>query len=221
MSLYISYMSFFPTKGDPMKTTGRRIAMLVIALFASLGLVACGLINQAGSDLVAALQGRSAVITTFATSGNVIDKVHGVSIRMTRDTTFDTVNSDNQSNADSSVVMISIGGSTMRHVGSTMIIAEDGLTTVASPGSITLDNKTPGTPWLNTMRENFQNLWQGKGKTILIRSQFDAPLVVYAGNEVEVFATNVPKSTLFRIDGKVLIVYRANYTVYDNDLLGK
>ena len=202
------------------KLRPRYIIASAVALATTLSLAACAAFGQAGSDIAAALQGRSATITTFATSGNVIDKVHGVSINMTRDTTFDTKTSEG-SNADSSVVLISIGNSTIRHVGSTMLIAEDGVTTVSQPGSIVLDNKTPGVPWLNTFREANQNLWQGKGKTILIRSQFDVPLAVYAGNEVEVFATNTPKSTLFRIDGRVLIVYRANYTVYDTDLLAR
>jgi hypothetical protein len=196
----------------------RPLGALVLSGLVLVSLSACAMFGQAGSDIVAALQGRSATVTTFATNGNVIDKVHGVSINMVRDTTFDT-QSENGSNADSSVVMISVGNSTMRHVGSTMLVTEDGLTTVAQPGSIVLDNKTAAVPWLNTFREANQNLWHGKGKTILIRSQFDVPLAVYAGDEVEVFATTIPKSTLFRIDGKVLIVYRANYTVYDNDLL--
>ena len=66
-----------------------------------------------------------------------------------------------------------------------------------------------------------RNLWAGKAKTIMVRSQDGTPVAVYVGNEVEILATDVPKSTWFRVDGKYLFVYRADYTVYDNELLAK
>lgn len=76
-------------------------------------------------------------------------------------------------------------------------------------------------PWLNDIRERFQNLWKGKAKTIMIRSQNGTPLAVYAGDAVEIFATDMPKTTVFRVDGQYLLVYRADYTAYDSDLLGR
>ena len=47
------------------------------------------------------------------------------------------------------------------------------------------------------------------------------PIAIYAGNQVEVAATDVPKSTLYRIDGKYLFVYRASITTPDSDLLDR
>ena len=179
----------------------------------------CAAFQNAAEQIEEALQGRSLTMTTFATDGQVIDQVNGKSMRIARDTTFDSTDSAGGSNADSSVLMISIGDNHIRHVGSTLIAAEQGLTTVAGPGTINLTNVKPGMPWLNDFIEVNRNLWKGKGKTILIRSQFDKPLAVYAGDAVEIFATDVPKTTRFRVDGKVLVVYRANYTVYDNELL--
>ena len=55
----------------------------------------------------------------------------------------------------------------------------------------------------------------------MIRSQDGTPIAVFAGDNVEVFATDVPKSTWFRVDGKLLLVYRCDYTTYDTALLGK
>ncbi len=72
---------------------------------------------------------------------------------------------------------------------------------------------------LNQLFEDHQNLWKGTGKTLMIRAQLGRPLAVYAGDEVEVCPTDVPKSTAFRVDGKYLFVYRAEYTVYENSLL--
>ncbi len=35
----------------------------------------------------------------------------------------------------------------------------------------------------------------------------------------EIFSSDIPKTTVFRVDGKLLLVYRADYTAYDSDLL--
>ena len=35
----------------------------------------------------------------------------------------------------------------------------------------------------------------------------------------EIFSSDIPKTTVFRVDGKLLLVYRADYTAYDPDLL--
>ena len=73
-----------------------------------------------------AFNGMHATMTTYTQGGILIDQVHGVSFRMTRDTTFDTSNSKGESNNDSSVVQISIGNSHISHVGSWMLVVEDG-----------------------------------------------------------------------------------------------
>lgn len=117
--------------------------------------------------------------------------------------------------------MISLGDSHISHVGSTLVLAEDGIIDVTeSIGTeVSFENSESGVPWLNNLIEYNRNLWQGKGKTLMVRSQDGTPVAVFVGDEVEVFATDVPKSTWFRIDGKYLLVYRADYTMYDNDLL--
>lgn len=61
--------------------------------------------------------------------------------------------------------------------------------------AVAFDSAEDGTPWRNNLREYNQNLWQGKAKTILIRSQDGTPVAIYAQNEVEIFGTDVPKST--------------------------
>ena len=147
--------------------------------------------------------------------------MHGVSFQFARDDKFDSTSSDGKSNADSSVLLISLGSSHVSHVGSTLIFAQDGITDVMSglPANVRFSNETNGTPWLNNIKYKWGNLWQGKARTIMVRSQNGTPLAVFAGNEVEPFSTDIPKSTVFRVDGKYLLVYRADYTVYDTDLL--
>lgn len=153
----------------------------------------------------------------------MIDRIEGTSFGFSRDTTFDTRDSDGVSKNDSSVVQVSLGSSHIHHVGSTMIFAESGIVNITEglPETVRFSNTDPGVPWLNNIRHGFQNLWKGKSKTIMIRSQNGTPLAVYAGNAVEIFSSDIPKTTVFRVDGKLLLVYRADYTVYDSDLLGE
>ena len=193
---------------------------LLAALVAAVAVMtsSCSAMAAFGDSFNRAMQGESATITTFARDGQPMDSVHGMSVNFSRDSRFDTKSSDGTTNSDSSVVLISIGNSHMEHVGSTMIVAQDGLGTVAGPGKVTISNTQSGMPWLNDILEMNRNLWKGKAKIILIRSQNDVPLAVYAGNEVDLFATDIPKSTWFRVDGKNLLVYRANMTIYDADL---
>ncbi len=199
------------------------------AIFVALALVitailsGCAAFGAIGDSFEQALSGVPATMTTYTQGGEQIDEINGNSFRITRDTKFDTTNSEGITNSDSSVLLISLGDSIISHVGSSLILAEDGLTDLSDGfGSpyVSLQNTEPGTPWLNTLFEQYQNLWQGSSKTILIRSQDGTPIAIFAGNTVEPLATDVPKSTWFRIDGRTLIVYRCDYTVYDNALLG-
>jgi len=201
----------------------RRLMLLApMAVIAALVLSACAAFGQIGGDINRALNGVPATMSTYTQFGDKIDQVHGVSIQVSRDDRFDSVNEKGGSNADSSVLLISVGqNSHVSHVGSTMVIAQEGLTSISDSVSpkVSVTNNQPGTPWLNNIFEKNRNLWKGKSKTIMIRSQSGLPVAVYAGNAVEAFATDVPKSTAFRVDGLYLFVYRADYTVFDNDLL--
>ena len=59
----------------------------------------------------------------------------------------------------------------------------------------------------------------GLNSFILLISQNGKPLATYVGDSVSVFSVDIPKTTAFLVDGKILIVYRCDYTVYDTALL--
>ena len=198
----------------------RAVAALVVGAML-LTVSGCAASAKLFDDLNGALKGRQGVMMTFNEESQVIDRIEGVSFNFNRDTTFDTRDSDGVSKNDSSVVQVSLGDSHIHHVGSTMIFAESGIVNITEslPETVRFSNTDPGTPWLNNIRHGFQNLWEGKAKTIMIRSQNGTPLAVYAGDTVEIFSSDIPKTTVFRVDGKILLVYRADYTAYDSDLL--
>jgi hypothetical protein len=176
--------------------------------------------ESAIDDLDAAMVGRPATIATFDEAGEPIDTIEGQSIQIRRESEFDSTDSDGFNIPDSEVLRISIGDNIIRHVGSSMVTAEVGVNQVAeAPTKLELQNTEDGRPWLNNIFETASNEWSGSAKTLMIRSQDGHPIGVYAGDRVEVYSTDIPKTTRFQIDGKYLFVYRVDYTVYDTELL--
>ena len=216
--MYVT-IDFFAWKGVmSMKKPLFMITMFVVMI----SLSSCALFGAAIDDLNRYLNGMSGTMSTYDQFGRPIDVVRGQSFDMRRDETFDTSDSEGNSNKDSSVVKVSVGDSVINHVGSTLILAEEGLIKVSdAPTQVELENSDSGRPWLNYLYQHGRNLWQGKSRTIMIRSQNGTPIAVFAGNTVETFNPDIPKTTWFRVDGKTLLVYRADYTVYDTELLGQ
>lgn len=200
--------------------TGRTIAIAAIAIGCLAPVAGCG---AASDKFDQAFNGFHATMDTYNQYGQPVDEIKGSSFRVTRDSEFDTQDSKGNSNNDSKVLLISLGSNHIEHVGSTMILAQDGLVDITAqiPPEFRFTNTKPGTPWLNDLKYNFTRYWHGTSKTIMIRSQDGTPIKVYGGNSVQVLSTDVPSSTWFRIDGKTLFVYRADYTVVDNNLLPK
>jgi hypothetical protein len=203
------------------KTVWGRIAAfgVIAAIVASIaGLAGCG---AAVDQFDQAFNGIKATMTTYNQTGQSVDEIKGASFRVSRDTEFDTKNDEGKSNNDSKVLLISLGDHHIGHVGSTLILAEDGLNDITAqiPPEFRFANSKPGTPWLNDLWYNLGRYWKGTAQTIMVRSQDGTPIKVYAGNDIQVLSTEVPSSTWFRIDGKTLFVYRADITRVDNALL--
>lgn len=194
---------------------------VILAVLMTILLSSCAAVSMSAEEFSRAIRGTSGTVSTYNESSRLIDRVSGTSFRFSRDQTFDSKSRDGESNKDSSVLLISLGDNHISHVGSTLIFAQDGIVDIANslPNEVRFSNTEPGSPWLNDIKFRYGNLWQGKARTIMVCSQSGTPLAVFAGDHVESFSTDVPKSTAFRIDGKYLLIYRADYTVYDTALL--
>lgn len=203
----------------------RFIAVMAFAIAAVLGLTSCSAVAMSFEDLARDWKGIPATMTTYDQLGEAIDTVDGESFQFDLDERFKevSVSSDGSvTSAPGSVLVISVGKSHINHVGSSLLLAEKGVAVVAGADTkVDIKNTEAGVPWLNNFLEYNRNLWQGKGKTLMIRSQDGKPIAVYAANQVEIQGTAVPKSTMFRLDGKRLLAYRVDYTIYDNELLAK
>lgn len=194
----------------------KKIAMLLTVSVVFI-LAGCQDLNIFVKGFEQSFSGLEMTINTYDEESQVIDKIIGKSIKIERDSKFDT----NSETNNSSVIQVTIGDKELHHVGSSMIVAENGLNNVFEQYATKVDiqNMQYGVPIINSLVNDFKNSFTGKEKLILIRSQNGTPLATYAGSNVSLYSTDVPKSTGLLVDGKYLFVYRCDYTIYDLALL--
>lgn len=165
--------------------------------------------------------GLDMTVRTFDENSQLIDQMSGTSLSISRNEEFDSVDAEGNTNADSSVLKVTIGKYEVDHVGSSLIAEEDGLEDLFAKYQDKVDIEEQGRniPLVNRMVSILKNDFTGKAKVILIRSQNGTPLATYAGNKVSLYASDAPKTSELLIDGKRLVIYRCDYTIYDRELL--
>lgn len=116
---------------------------------------------------------------------------------------------------------MTIGGGEMTHVGSAMVVAEEGLEDIAAefPDTVDVAIEDRGVPFIDRFVNELRNEWNPKSKVVLVRSQQGHPLAVFSGDQVALGSTDIPNSTPLIVDDKLLILYRVDYTIYDTSLI--
>lgn len=196
--------------------------ILVIAGLSLLMLTGCQSVNDFFKTTEEQYLGLSGTVRTFDENSQVIDKLSGKSVSIKSDDRFDMTDELGNISKESSVLDVTIGRSQVLHVGSTLIFSEDGLTDYMDEygESVELETKDRSLPFVNRFFNQIKNDWTGQSKLILIRSQNGTPLATYFGDRVSTSAPEgIPNTTYLLIDGKRLIIYRADFTIYDTDLL--
>lgn len=203
-----------------MKRYSMKFALIAGALSITM-LSGCALLKNEAGKMKERLKGRTATVQTYDEESNIIDSIKGKSISISSEDKFDTKDEEGKTVQQSSVISLTIGGKSMVHVGSSLILYEDGLTDVFNEFAKTVDikNHDRSTPFINTMINEMKNITTGKSKAILIRSQAGKPLATFVGDNVSYFSTGIDKSTGILIDDKYIFIYRCDYTIYDLELL--
>lgn len=199
-----------------MKTLRLLALVVILALFTG-----CNLLEQGFSDIKSAFKGREVVIQTYDEESHIIDRVIGKSVDISPENEFALRNEEGTTVEKSSVINLTVGGRSMLHVGSSLIMREQSLVDVFDEYAKTVDvtNLDRSVPFINRMVNDMRNLTTGQRFLIMIRSQSGKPLATFVGNDVSYFSTQIDKSTMFRIDNKALFVYRCDYTIIDLSLL--
>lgn len=140
----------------------------------------------------------------------------------------------------SSVMSIEIDGNKIESCGSTVIFSDSRLekcdidfeeeistdeagntsqnSSISQPSDIRIDDWFRIQHWWMGQK-NLNNKEQGS-RLVVIQSQLGNPICVYSGNEVSWdIPKNLPKTTMVTIDGKVLYIHRANFSIIDMYLI--
>ncbi|TKI60082.1 DUF5052 family protein [Lysinibacillus mangiferihumi] len=196
------------------------LKILIVAVLVFI-LSACNFLEYEVGNLKEELAGRTMLIQSYDEDSQLIDRIQGESISVNADRKFAIKDSEGNTVEKSSVLNITVGGKQMLHVGSSLLAFESGLSNLFEEYSQKVDIKNfdRSVPFLNRLVNDLQNATVGKSKIVLIRSQSGQPLATFAGDDVSYFATDIDKSTALLIDGKFLLIYRCDYTIYDTELL--
>lgn len=202
----------------------KKICLLSVVLGLSLlSLTACQSIENWWKNAKEEWIGLQMTVRTFDENSQLIDEMSGKSLSISRNEEFDSMDAEGNSKADSSVLKVTLGKYEIDHVGSSLIAAEEGLDDLYAKYQTTVDinNYDRAIPLVNRMVSSLKNDFTGKAKVVLIRSQNGTPLATYAGDKVSLYTSDAPKTSELLIDGKRLIIYRCDYTIYDRELLEK
>lgn len=199
----------------------KKLALGVVLVTSLVTLSACQSISNWWKNTKEEWIGLEMTVRTFDENSQLIDEMSGKSLSISRNEEFDSVDAEGYSNADSSVLKVTLGDYEIDHVGSSLIAAEEGLEDLFAKyqSSVDMVNYDPSIPIVNRMVSSLKNDFTGKAKVVLIRSQNGTPLATYAGDKVSLYASDAPKTSELLIDGKRLIIYRCDYTIYDRELL--
>ncbi|MGQ7358950.1 DUF5052 family protein [Streptococcus suis] len=199
----------------------KKLALGAVLAASLVTLSACQSISNWWKNTKEEWIGLEMTVRTYDENSQLIDEMSGKSLSISRNEEFDSVDAEGYSNADSSVLKVTLGNYEIDHVGSSLIAAEEGLEDLFAKYQTTVDmsNYDRAIPVVNRMVSSLKNDFTGKAKVVLIRSQNGTPLATYAGDKVSLYASDAPKTSELLIDGKRLIIYRCDYTIYDRELL--
>lgn len=203
------------------KLPKNKLLLLIIGVLLIITLSGCTMLEDFGSNIRQQFAGLPITLQTYDYNAQKIDEIKGKSLSIRRDTQFDEKDKEGETTNESKVMKITVGEHLMRHVGSSLIAYQDGLTNVMDKHSKKVEaiNNTRAMPFINRFIHTYKDDFSGSKYVILIRSQTGKPIATFAGEHVRVSKTDVPSSTNFLINGKRLFIYRCDYTIYEQDML--
>ena len=196
-----------------MKTTvnfpKKKALAVIFCVVALMLMVSCGTINTYLQMLKGDLLGNDYVITQYDNFGSAVLCVSGDKIALDAET--------DSAGEPTSYINITIDGFEWKHVGSTLVFAQNGVDMITDfqlPDSIQTDGDTStGLMDVDRFINNYKNAF-GRSQVVLVSSQNGTPIGLFRGDNCTVtIPANLPKMTLVNIDGKLVYVHRANVDI--------
>lgn len=185
----------------------KKFALISVALCMVMALSGCGMavIEMAISELKGELLGNDYIISQYDNFGNQVLQVSGDKIALGAEV--------DSAGEPTSYIDITIDGYDWKHVGSTLVFAQNGVDMVTDfqmPESIeTSSDESLGLIGADRFVNHYKNLF-GKKQVVLISSQTGTPIGLFQGDKCSTkIPADLPKTTLVSIDGKLVYVHRA------------
>ena len=201
--------------------------IIFMLLCFSLLLTGCSLVDESFKEFKGELVGNDFTVKSYDNYGNLISKAIGDSVELStfnEQSFLDSLRSQEQDfqESGSSVIEVLIDGEQMISVGNTMLFIEDGIDYVEEfeQELIKVDTQNGlNIIGFDRLVNRFKNAF-GKGRVVVVCSQLGIPIAMFEGDKVRVTIPNdLPKTTRITIDGKSLYIHRANFQIFDTDML--
>jgi hypothetical protein len=192
----------------------KKIFISLVALVLAVSLAGCSAIGAYFSKLKGELFGNDYIIRQYDDFGNLVFTVRGS--RVTMDCELD------ENGEVSSYIDITIDGNSWKHVGSTLVFAQNGVDMITD-FQVPMEMEDQGFGSTGFMavdrRINEYANYFGKDLVVLVSSQNGTPVALFQGNDVYTeIPGDLPKTTLIHIDGKLVYVHRANIDIIPAEL---
>lgn len=199
-----------------------------ILVITALILTSASACEKAIDDIMRILGNTPGTFYNYGADGQVVFEAKCRSLDFTRDTEYDRHNAAGEKIEDSSVIKVSCGDNLFSTVGFTSVYITDGAKDNLMANSqqfyeMRIENNDRGVPLINYLWRDVKNLFVGTARVAQICDQNNNPILAFASDHVTGYATDVDKSTMFKLDddnddGYVWIA-RGSYTVIDTALL--
>ena len=189
----------------------KRFTVSAIALCMAISLCGCGaaVMERIIGELKGELVGNDYQVFEYDNFGNQVLQVSGNKIAMSAEV--------DSAGEPTSYIDITVDGYDWMHVGSTLVLAQNGVDMITDfqiPETIETDRDgSLGLIAADRFVNSYKNLF-GKSQVVLVSSQTGTPIGLFQGDNCNVsIPSNLPKTTLVSIDGKLVYVHRANVDI--------
>jgi hypothetical protein len=206
------------------------VATAVVAVISILfGVVGCSAAENSIDGIRRTLGSTPGTFYNYGADGQVVFEAHCRSMDFAPDTEFDVKDSKGDVQVPSSVIKVTCGDSQFSTVGFTSVYMSDGANPMLFANSqqfasMKIQNNNRSVPLINFMWRSIKNNFVGSSRAAQVCDQNNNPILAFAGDEVNSFATDVAKSTMFQIknnSGKGYVwISHGSYTVVDTNLMG-
>lgn len=193
----------------------KKIIALVLGLAMLVGCATgCAYIGDYINTLKGGLVGNNYSIQEFDNFGTLVFTAHGNQVAMTAET--------DSEGEPTSYIDITIDGYDWKHVGSTLVFAQDGVDVITDfqiPENMEIENSgSTGLMPVDRYINSYKNLF-GKECVVLVSSQTGTPICLFQGDDCYVTIPNdLPKMTRIHIDGLSVYVHRANVDIFPAEM---